>query len=363
MTRRPGMTMTEVLVAIFVVAIGLAGVMSMVPFGAKQMSDALVADRATSHATTIDGMVRSYWKEKIVEDPKQDNSPAPTPPAAYLDREPFFVALDDPGRGLPRAGMTNEASYPVFLDPMGVVGRVGRGDQFWVGDSGGTNVPRRSMNGVQYLSPYAPYLSPNGNPGPPPGTNVVNTRESSTALRMWSQADGFSWNEDSVPEKDLTTKTTMQREYRYNALAVIQRPSNSARYNATLKVVVFSNRRHMFYPTSGPEPVFNNVSLTPGTTAIQLPATADVQKGGWIMDGTVTVPSPTVPLIRHANFYRVVSAVDNGAVVNGVAMVDIELHTPITRTDGRPDRYDATVVVLPGVAGVFERPALTAGAP
>lgn len=362
MTRRPGMTMTEVLVAIFVVAIGLAGVMSMVPFGAKQMSDALVADRATSHATTIDGMVRSYWKEKIVEDLKQDNSPAPTPPEAYIDREPFFVALDTPGRSLPPPGAT-EASYPVFLDPMGVVGRAGRADQLWVGDGGGTNVPRRTMNGVQFLAPYAPYLSPNGNPGPPPGMNVVNTRDSSTALRMWSQADGFSWNEDSVPEKDLTTKTTTQREYRYNALAVIQRPTNSARYTATFKVVVFSNRRHMFYPTNGPEPVFSNVALTPTSTEIKLPATADVQKGGWIMDATVT---SVAPFIRHANFYRVVSAVDNGSVVNGVPHLDIELHTPITRVDGRNttgDAYTGTVVVLPGVAGVFERPALTAGAP
>lgn len=335
MTRRPGMTMTEVLVAIFVVAIGLAGVMSMVPFGAKQMSDALVADRATSHATTIDGMVRSYWKENIVENPAQDITTS-------ANREPFFVALDDPGKGLPVPGAT-EPSYPVFLDPMGVVGRTGN-PRSWVGDGGVTSVPRRTMNGVQFLSPFGPS-----------GTNQINPNANSTALRMWSQPDGFTWDDDSRPVSGAA-----MREYRYNSLAVIQRPVNGTagtggvRYNATFKVVVFSTRRHMFYPDSGPEVVFNNVTLTPTSTEVKLPKTADVQKGSWIMDATVS------GTIRHANFYRVVSAVDNGSVVNGVPSLDIELHTPITRVDGNTNPYTVgTVVVMPGIAGVFERPALT----
>lgn len=338
MTRRPGLTMTEVLVAIFVVAIGLAGVMSMVPFGAKQMSDALVIDRATSHATTIDGTVRGYWREKIAEDARQDNT-------AFTDREPFFIALDDPGKGLPVPGAT-EASYPVFLDPMGVVGRTGT-QRSWVGDTGNTSVPRRTMNGVQFLPPFAPY-----NTTKPAGTNLPNPSENSTALRMWSQADGFTWDDDSKPVSGAA-----MREYRYNALAVIQRPTNSARYSATLKVVVFSNRRHMFYPAVGPEVVFSNVTLTPTSTEIKLPKAADVQKGSWIMDATVS------GTIRHANFYRVVSAVDNGSVVNGVSSLDIELHTPITRVDGKNTVGDAynfgTIVVMPGIAAVFERPALT----
>ncbi|HEY1188667.1 MAG TPA: prepilin-type N-terminal cleavage/methylation domain-containing protein [Gemmata sp.] len=352
MTRRSGMTMTEVLVAIFVVAIGLAGVMSMVPFGAKQMSDALVADRATSHATTIDGMVRPYWKEKIVEDTRQDNLPPPpppnpasAPPPRYFDQEPFFIAMDDPGRGLPKP--TAGPSYPVFLDPMGVVGRRGQPGELWVGDGGSTNVPRRTMNGVQYLAPFGPYLSLTGMPNTPSGLNRPNPQEASTALRMWSQPDGFSWDEDSRPVSGPS-----MREYRYNALAVIQRPTNSARYTATLKVVVFSNRRHLFFPSNGPEVKFTGVNFVPTLTTIQLPTSAEVQKGSWIMDATVD-PNANGTL-RHANFYRVVSAVENTP-----GTFDIELHTPITRVDGQSGAYAADIVVMPGVAGVFERPQLT----
>src|SRR5688572_10280609 len=86
MTRRPGMTMTEVLVTIFVVVIGLTGVMSKFPFAAKQMSDALISDRSTSLATSTDGLVRGYWTEKVVENP--------------ANNEPFWLALDNPGGGL-----------------------------------------------------------------------------------------------------------------------------------------------------------------------------------------------------------------------------------------------------------------------
>jgi len=66
------MTMTESLVAIFVVAIGLTGVMALFPFAASQMSQALISDRTSSMATSIDGFVRSYWKSNIVEDPQQE---------------------------------------------------------------------------------------------------------------------------------------------------------------------------------------------------------------------------------------------------------------------------------------------------
>lgn len=335
MTRRPGLTMTELLIAIFIVAIGLAGVMSMVPFGAKQMADALVADRTTSHADTIDGLVRTEWNIKVADN--------------LIDAEPYFAALDNPGTppstgtALPALSGSSLPSYPVFLDSMGFFGRVGSNNQQWVGDGNGTAVPRRNMS-------------------------VCNSAQ--LALRMWSQADGFTWDEDSVPRSGPD-----MRELRYNALAVIQRPVNQNRYSATFKVVVFSNRRHLFYPAGSeasfdlPPPNATTPPLNPGDTQLQLPLTADVKKGSWLMDGTVVANSGSP--IRHANFYRVVSVTNNGSTdVNGVPVWDIELHAPITRADGGTGRFPvdpatglpatAKIIVMPGVAAVFERPRLEA---
>ncbi|MBP3958494.1 hypothetical protein J8F10_24870 [Gemmata sp. G18] len=337
MTRRPGLTMTEALVAIFITAIGLVGVMSMFPFGAKQMSDALISDRSASHAGAIDGLVRGYWKEKVVEDT-----------SGFGNNEPFWTAMDNPSDQGPHPSNvatptpTNplEPSYPVFLDPMGWAGRSNSSaSKRWVGDSTGSAsgpsfVPRRSMRLVTDLPPPAAF-------------NTPNTQEPSLARRLWSQPDGFSWDEDSRPA------ATDTRELRYNALAVLQRPVNRDRYNATLKVVVFINRRDGFFP-QGSEAVFPNtanpasISLTPGSTAMTISSAADIRKGSWIMDATID------GTVRHANFYRVVSVAENTA-----GFYDVELHTPVKRVDGGTNAYNAVVVVMAGVADVFDRPALT----
>ena len=272
------MTMTESLVAIFVVAIGLTGVMALFPFAASQMSHALVSDRTTSLATSIDGFVRTQW-----------------PNAGPGD--PYWDALDDPGTHdatnlamptVPTTSTTTESSYPVFLDPMGVY-RIDTRSQRWVGDTGNTYVPRRTMNLV---------------------TNQSNPPN--TAYRLFSQADGFTYSEDGVPEASVA-----MRELRYNALAVIQRPKNGNRNSATLTIVTFDKRRHLFYPTDS-EQVFTGVTFTPTRTQLLVPTSADIKKGSWIMDGTVTT---TPPYIRHANFYRCVSVTDNGSVVGGVPMI------------------------------------------
>ncbi|MFM8272537.1 MAG: prepilin-type N-terminal cleavage/methylation domain-containing protein [Gemmata sp.] len=307
--RRAGMTMTEVLVTVFVVSIGLSGVMAMFPFGARQMQDVLVADRATSHAHATDALVRGYWKEKVVE--------------LNGNGEPFWDALDAPGGALPSLlPRKNEPSYPVFLDPMGTF-RSTVASSNWVGDRGNTRVPRRSMK----------LVTTTGDPA-------------RVALRLFSQADGLSWDEDSQPKPGID-----MRELRYNSLAVIQRPNNSDPFNATLKIVVFLNRKFQFYPT-GSEAVFTSTWL-PGTTQIQLSTRADIKKGSWIMDAG---PTNAALKIRHANFYRVVSATESPTNPN---VYDVELHTPIKRVDGLPNAYNGQAVVMAGVAEVFERPMLT----
>jgi len=88
--------------------------------------------------------------------------------------------------------------------------------------------------------------------------------------------------------------------------------------------VVFDKRRHLFYP-DGSEQVFNGITFTPGQTMVQVSTAADIKKGSWIMDGTIQTATP---FIRHANFYRVVSATENTA-----GTYDVELHQPIRRVD------------------------------
>ena len=330
MTRRPGFTMPEVLVTMFVVAIGLTSVMATFPYGVKQMADANAIDRYTTHAYSMDALVRTEWKVNAVE--RSGNN------------EDYWNALDNPGSHPnatpantplpPVAATSTEPSYPVFLDSMGVVGRGTDSNAIWVGDKPSsangntpfTFIPRRNMSQV--------------------GSNIT------LAMWMWSQKDGFGFNEDGSPS---TVKAEM-REYRYNALAVLQRPVNRDRTSATLKVVVFSGRRPAPFPT-GSEVVLTGVSFNVNSSQLSLPVSAlttELKKGSWIMDGTVQTGT-AAGQIRHANFYRIVSVTENTA-----GTYDIELHTPIKRTDGQQGgTYTGTVVIPAGVATVFERPALT----
>ncbi|MGL4420287.1 MAG: hypothetical protein ACRCZF_06465, partial [Gemmataceae bacterium] len=100
-----------------------------------------------------------------------------------------------------------------------------------------------------------------------------------------------------------------------------------------------------------------------------------VAKGRWIMDATIggnthNAASPktvgTALSLRHANFYRVVSVTQDVDTTidapNTKPYVDIELQTPIkNRSDGLQTVYQGRLVVMPGLAEVFERPMLREG--
>ena len=116
----------------------------------------------------------------------------------------------------------------------------------------------------------------------------------------------------------------------------------------TMDIVVFDKRGVYASPENVPGGV-GGVSLTPGTTSLQLPFNAGVQKGMWVMDAT---NSGTV---RHAFFYRVISVTE---VPANPMLVDVELDTPLRRIDGNANAYAGTIVVLFGVSEVFHRPML-----
>jgi hypothetical protein len=296
---RKGTSLMEVLVGFGILGIGVASVISLYPFAALAAGNALIKDRTTTSALTADGQLREIHKRMVVEFGEGSN-------------EAYYPALDRGAGGAPVPADSGEPSYPVFIDPIGfAAGQTGP-----VG--GKTGIPRVNLSAV----------TGSGNP-----TNH--------ALRFCSQMDGLGYNDDGA-----VVAGPEMRELRYNWLWVVQRPVNRDRFNLRVQVVVFNQRIHQYRP-SMVETVFGNVLFTPGQTFINnVPTTADLRKGSWIMDaGNGTN-------LRHAEFYRVVSIADDGTV---------EVHRPIRRPDGSNAPYDANVVVMPGVVDVYERPQLSAG--
>lgn len=313
--RRTGTSLMEVLVGFGILGIGVASVISLYPFAALAAGNALIKDRTTTSALIADGQLREIHKRFVVEVGERSK-----------ESEQYCLALDSGAggaQGVPAD--SSEPSYPVFIDPIGLANNLLPAS---VGTAKpATNIPRVNLSLIQNSS----------------GTTAERTN---LALRYCSQMDGLGYNEDGAvvvgPE---------MRELRYNWLWVVQRPVNRDRYNLRMQVVVFNQRIHQYRPSMTERST--TTTLTVGQTSVPLASTdpllTDVRKGTWLMDaGNTTNP------LRHAEFYRVVSVADSGA---------LELHRPVQSPHGLDPgtRYSATLVLIPGIADVYERPLLNAG--
>lgn len=341
MTRhRPGLSLTEVLVTLFIMGLGTIAILTLFPLGALNMAQAMRDDRTTQAAGQADAYLRWYYQANVVEQP--------------LVYEPFAAAMTDPNDGLPllsplRTGdpvaLPAEPSYPVFVDPMGRVARpAGDNEHWWAGYSFGyqyRSLPRRNVKAIADLA--------------------TTFQDKPAALRVCSLLDGLTF--DPTNGGQPGNGSAVDREYRYNWLWVLQRPVAADRNNVNLTVVVFDKRTHLYAPkTAATEFAFSSVRFTPGATSVEVPADRGVvlQKGGWVMDGTAQA-TLGLPVIRHAIFYRIASATPSPTDSTRIVL---ELQTPIRRLDGRSDPatdfYDGTLIVLGGVADVFERPPVSA---
>lgn len=315
-SRRPGTSLMEVLVGFGILGIGVASVISLFPFAALTVGKALLDDRTTTCALTADGQLRDIHKRNVVEVGEGSN-------------EPYYQRLDV-GDGTRPALQPSEMgpSYPVFIDPMGlaatrpaVVGALAPPAQ-------NTHIPRVNLSTVV-------------------NSSTIPGEQARHALRFCSQLDGLTFNEDGAVPGGFD-----MRELRYNWLWVVQRPVNRDRYALRMQVVIFNQRVHQ-YPASMTETVYPNLTFTPGQTTLGgVPATAEIRRGSWVMDAG-NPGAAGVPQLRHAEFYRVVSVDETTGA--------LELHRPIHRPDGFTNQYTANLVVLSGVADVYERPLMTPG--
>lgn len=369
MTRRPGLSLTEVLVALFIMGIGTIAVLTLFPLGALNMAQALRDDRTTQSSAQAGAFFRWYWQDAK----DKPGIPAPVPPAPPLSRleqnEFMFTAMDNPGMpggvAIPQSGPPNTSgppSYPIVVDPMGTEPRLGKGSQLFIGDNGNGSGLDQSSLGRRTLFQVSSIAN--------------NSSRQTLALRVCSLLDGLGYLPTGAANNNPSTTNQIDRDLRYNWLWVIRRPDNFQRFNVEMTVVVFDKRAHMFAPPGAETvhaPTFAQPMLppsaafpggVPGQTRLTFtnPDVPKVQKGGWLMDATVTtfdasnnvfVP-PAAPAggpgtragVRNANFYRVVSVTDNGAGV------DVELEVPLKQdtmdSGDQTLQANGQIVIQPG---------------
>src|ERR1700694_424035 len=108
MVRRPGATLIEVLVAIFVMGIGLIALLTLFPLGALRMAQAIQDDRcatAVKNAIAV-ATIKNVRNDLLVRSP------------------PWFPKFDVFKDAIPGENRTLPAdphgpSYPVLVDPWG----------------------------------------------------------------------------------------------------------------------------------------------------------------------------------------------------------------------------------------------------
>jgi hypothetical protein len=322
MMRRTGTTLVEVLVAIFVMAIGLLTLLTLFPLGALSMSQAIKDDRtaqAAANAAAIGEALKIRNDSSVVNALlNPPGSPKQFPPA-------------DP------AG----PSYPVYVDPIGVA----LGNQIL----GQSSLPKYS--GI-------PRISPSFIPQPQTQFSLI--------YQWFSLKDDLRFQDNSRPPGDPTAKPgtpiiadpnakplpLIERESRYTWTYLLKRPKAGESKVTDLAVVVYSGRPIL---SGTGEYTFTGVAFDPSTPLVNLTysptsnpnAKPPVKKGTWILDATMIDAAKNFS--PHASFYRVVGVTDPN---DGKTLV-LELQTnPKVSTVG--NQY-GVLAVMENVVEVFEK--------
>jgi len=330
MPRRTGATLIEVLVAIFVMGIGLLALLTLFPLGALTMAQAIQNDRAVQASVSASSIA-------TVTNLRND----PNITAALMAQGSAAFEIKNP----------NRKSYPVFVDPIG----------FAMG------IPPK--NGVVAGVTEFPRVSPSfiGNPANP------------TQVFPW-----FMLLDEIVFEAGLSNKLgypkqlvagVIERDPRYTWAYLLQRPRAGDPSVADMAVVVFNGRPlSLTGSLEIPETLyagFDNVNKKPeveffpaaNTIRVRWELLGNVEPqiraGEWVLDAS------TVNGEIRAYFYRVGGLTESVETYAGVdsRCLDIEVQkalrdVPAAAGASWPATFNAAnqsrLIVMEGVAEVFE---------
>jgi type II secretory pathway pseudopilin PulG len=345
MIRRPAATLVEVLVAIFVMAIGLLALLTLFPIGALSMAKAIMDQRSAEAAVIAQGhfIARNFGSDPLVlSDPTRpivfgyNNSPTAPPGDMYTN--PYSVA-----NHLPNAN-PGAPSYPVFIDPVGWNSAGIPKQRWWVG-----NVMPPALGAFAWPNEVPANISKVGclarcsvkNAGP-------NYR---TAFTLWddlTDVDADSTVPGFGPGTPLMVGNNCVRDPRLSWAYLCQRPYASDPTVVNYSVVVFDRRpielaEYVYAPSVGNTSYFddtNNLITIDYTGNVPPPLKA----GDWILDVTLDqrydrsagIPGANPPptyLNPHAFYYRIVGVkefTDGIATVGPVRqLAQYEVQTPL----------------------------------
>ncbi len=389
---RSGVTLTEVLVAMFVMAIGMISLLTLFPLGAMQVGQALRDDRATQLARQADAYIRQTWRTDVVptggnnegyywamDDPYlvvKYNTAASSAaggtimrfvgstvsPATWYGNSSYMISPLGPGYIFGPAGTapTNNRPTPftltqdyvrptpgtvtlvnneAFVESFGVT-VAGPSFPVWLDPAGVTAYPLTTVNRA-----WVAQLPASG--FPPIANNVRIPRRtcqlvhpvtpsppatpvgSVTAFELTSLTDDMAFTASGAP-----TATELGRQGRYSWAAVIQRPANELRTIADLTILVFDKRPSL--PQAGDElVVLPNATQLVGSRSVQITLpnrTTDTSPVLLKRGGWIvdgTIDTTTGTNTRRQFVAYRVTGFTEGTVTATTTTYDVDLETPL----------------------------------
>ena len=355
MTRRSGVTLVEVLVAIFIMGIGLIALLTLFPIGMLRMARAIHDDRSAQSFRTAEAnaIAHSLGTDiDVVSVPTDQYNRNQVNPDVFSNPCPFLprgiVATPPSVAGLRNAHPYRE-SFPILVDPIGYYNTTGVA-QDWVG--GVEPVPQAvGLRGALRRRPveFVRRL---------PVTVQQRNLRIFGAFTLWDEM-GFEYDiAAGSPGAPKVVGGAALRDPRFSWGYTMQRPMSSDKAVVNVAVVVFDSRslvglpsEHV-YPNTFFNPVKNTISIDYSGPGVVPPP---IRSGKWIMDVTPYNPTPTTGA-AHAYWYRVIGVEEKPGNI-----VELEVQQPIrglTTFQGTVNPllgFQGTSVILEGVAEVFDR--------
>jgi competence protein ComGC len=293
MTRRPAATLMEVLIAMFIMSIGMLALLALFPIGAISMAQALKDDRCAASASMAEQMAIA---NKLRHD-------------AYVTT--LLNALDTPLAALNQPMM----GQPLYIDPYGTAATLTSAGPPPLGMSlgagfGSTGITRTTARFVGLSAP--------------------------SVDRWFSLPDDISFAANGTPE--LTGGVLLDRGRRYTWAYLLRRAQAGNDEAVNLSVVVYAGRAT---DIPEPEPVYAGSAQAPN--GILISSIVDIRRGNWILD---TSANPTTGLI-HADFYRVTNVQDIGGITLLEVQPNLQPHAFTVP--------QMTVTIMNNVAEVFDK--------
>lgn len=318
--RRPGVTLIEVLVAIFVASIGLLALMALFPVGALSMRQALKDGRCAQTAANAFALFKAMNIGQNI---------------TSVTTDPFNDAVSGPGLGSRPATGASGIGYPVYIDPLGA------------------NIKLVSTNPSACLPVYPagtyPFILRSGVKFP----NIGQISSIGLFLKWFSLLDDIEFDPTAMGQPG---SAGVMRDPRYTFAYMVRRPYAGNPNCLDVTIVVYAGRS--ISPTMGSteEVACNRAQFIAGSTTVTVPYDGPgelrpgIKPGGWILDATMPQILPggqlDTSVVPQGYFYRVVDVIDGGTSLT------LELQSPARQTAGPAQ---GMLIYLDNVAEVFEK--------